>query len=256
MAFDEINVDEFEEPTLDEGVEEQEAAEPVEPEEQGEEAPEIAEPESEEPEGKTAADAAWANMRRRAEEAERKAAEAQAELESIRARQDAREAALANMDVDDIDAIAETTGMTRDEVMAAIEREEAAAEAEIRDKEKDLQIQELQSRIDEAEAEKAMAEDLAMLQKIDPKLKSLEELGDDFAAYISAGLTAEQAYYAIRGKELSTKAVPASPPGKITESAPPEKDYYTEDEVANMTSEEKSANWEKIMASLPKWKRG
>ena len=220
MAFEDINVEEFEEPTLDEGVEEQEAAEPVEPEEQGEEAPEIAEPESEEPEGKTAADAAWANMRRRAEEAERLAAEREAELESLRAKQDAREAALANMDVDDIDAIAEQTGMTRDEVLAAIEREEAAAEAEIRDREKDLQIQELQSRIDEAEAEKAMAEDLAMLQKIDPKLKSLEELGDDFAAYISAGLTAEQAYYAIRGKELSTKAVPANPPGKITESAP------------------------------------
>jgi hypothetical protein len=256
MAFEDINVEEFE-PALDEGAEEQEAAEPVEPEEQGAEDQEFAEPESEEPseDGKSAADAAWANMRRRAEEAERLAAEREAELESLRAKQDAREAALANMDVDDIDAIAEQTGMTRDEVLAAIEREEAAAEAEIRDREKDLQIQELQSRIDEAEAEKAMAEDLAKLQKIDPKLTSLEELGDDFAAYISAGLTAEQAFYAIRRKELSTKATPAKPPGRITESTPPEKDYYTEDEVANMTSEEKSANWEKIMASLPRWKK-
>lgn len=253
MAFEDISVEE----TLDTGEEGQELAEPEKPEETGAEEPEVTAPESEEPEetGKTAADTAFANMRRRAEEAERQAAEMQAEIESMRAKQEAREAALANMDIDDIDAIAESLGTTRDEVLERIERAEEEAEAEIREKEKDKTIKELTDKINEAEAEKAMAEDLAELQKLDPKLASLEDLGEDFAAYISAGLTAKQAYFAIKGEEISTKATPASPPGKITEAAPPEKDYYTEDEVANMTSEEKSANWEKIMASLPKWKK-
>ena len=253
MSFEELTPETFEPET---GAEDQELAEPeTETQETGAEAPEIAEPESEEPQGRTAADARFAEMRRQLEEAERARAEAQTELEGLKAQQAARQAALVNMDVDEIDAIADQLGITRDEVLETIEREEEAAEAEIEMREKDQRIADLEARLDEVRAERMMAEDLAELQKIDASIKSLEDLGDDFAAYISAGLTAEQAYYAIKGREIKTQAVPAKPPGKVTDVTPPEKDYFTEEEVASMTSKEKYDNAEKIMASLPRWRK-
>ena len=241
---------------VDASVDEQEVVAPAtDAKEQSEEAPEVAAPESEQPEqsGKSAADAAFAKMRRRAEEAERQAAEAAAELDAMKAKQAAREAALANMDIDEIDAIAEQLGISREDVLENIAREEAAAEAEIESKEKDQTIQALQRQIDEAKAETMMAEDLARLQKIDPELKSLDDLGDDFVAYIGAGLTAEQAYYAIKGRELSTKSTPAKLPGKITDSTPPENDYFTEEEVDNMTPAEQRKHHKKIIASMKHW---
>jgi len=238
--------------------EDQEVVEPdeTEPEDTGVEEPEVTDPESEEPEntGKSAQDAAFAKMRRRAEEAERKWAENEAELAELKAKQAARTAALANMDIDEIDAIAEHAGISRDEVLANLEREEMAAEAEIESKEKDQKIAALQAKIDEVEAEKMMAQDLAALQKIDPKIKSLDDLGDDFIAYIGAGLTAEQAYYAIRGRELSTKSTPAKAPGKVTEKTPPENKFYTEEEVDNMTPAEQRRLHKEIIASMKHWK--
>lgn len=202
-----------------------------------------------EPEGKTDADAAFAELRRRAEEAERAQAEAQAELERMQARADAREAAMENMDVDDIDAIAEQAGISREEVIAAIDREEAAAQAEIEARRKDERISELESQLDDVSAEKRMQEDLALLQKIDPNLKTLDDLGEDYAAYIGAGLSAEQAYYAIRGKELTTQATPAQAPGKIENSEPPQKTRFTESEIDAMSSEELKKNWEAVLNS-------
>ena len=252
MAFEDVTVEE----PVEIDVEDQEVVDP-EPEttEEGAEDQEVTAPESEEPEksGKTAADAAFANMRRRAEEAEQRQAEMEAELEDLKAKQAARQAALANMDIDEIDAIAEAAGISREDVLDTIEREEAAAEAEIESKEKDREIEVLRAKVNEVEAEKAMAEDLAMLQTIDPELKSLDDLGDDYAAYIGAGLTAEQAYYAIKGRELTTKATPAKAPGKITEAAPPEKGYFTEEEVDNMTPAEQRKHHNKIIASMKHW---
>jgi|GEM_PF-1686574 len=253
MSFEDLAPEVFEE---QEGAEDQEVAEPeAETQEAGVEEPEVAEPESEESEESedTATDAAWAKMRRRAEEAERKEAEALAELEKMKAKQDARIAALSNMGVDDIDAMAEATGMTRDEVLATIQREEEAAEAEIRDKEKDMRIKELEDQILEAQVEREMSKDLAELQKYDPSIKSLEDLGEDFVAYIAAGLNAKQAYAAVKSMK-STEPTPATPPGAISETPPPEKDYFTEDEVDNMTPSQVKANLSKIMASMSKWK--
>lgn len=252
MSFEDLAPEAFEE---QEGVEDQEPAEPdTETQETGAEEPEPAEPASEEgstePDNK-AADAAFAKMRRRAEEAERKEAEAQAELEKLKAKQEARVAALANMGVDDIDAMAEQTGMTREEVLETIQREEEAAEAEIREKEKDQKIQELEDEIMAARVEKEMAEDLAELQKIDPNLKSLDDLGEDFVAYIAAGLTALQAYKAIKSE--IAEPTPAQPPGKIADTQPPEKDFYTEAEWDSLTPAQQKANWKKGLASMKKW---
>lgn len=256
MAFEDIAPME----TVDEGVEDQDLAAPEteEAKDEGAEDQDFAAPDSEEPEesGKSAADARFAEMRRQLEESERAKEQALSELEDLRQKQAARQAALANMDVDEIDAIAEQLGITRDEVLEQIEREEAAAEAEIEMKEKDQLIADLQAQIEEMEIEKTVSDEIAELQRIDPKI-NLEELAqnEEFKGYIANGLTAVRAYFAVKGEEIVTKATPAKPPGRVADVAPPDKDYYTEEEVANMTSQERYDNAEKIMASIPKWKK-
>ncbi len=217
--------------------------------ETGVEEPEFAEPESEseEPTGKTEADAAFAEMRRRAEEAEREKAEAIAELERVNAMAEARAAAIESMDIDDIDALADQAGISREEVIAAIEQKQSAANAEIESRRKDLKISELEEKLNEVNAEKEMQNDLVLLQGIDPTIKSLDDLGKDYGEYIAAGLSAKQAYYAIKGEELTTKATPAVAPGKIENSEPPEREL-TEAEIDAMTPEEQRKNYKKIMA--------
>jgi hypothetical protein len=265
MSFDEITPEAFEPEAV--GAEEQEVAEPApETTDQGAEEQEVAEPASEEAEsedageaetesGKTEADARFAEMRRQLEESESARAEIENELASLKAKQEAREAAMENMDIDDIDAIAEQAGITREEVMEAIQREEEAAEAELESKQKDHQIAQLQEELEGIYIEREIERDLATLQKLDPSIKTVDDLDDKFLDYVGAGLSAEDAYYAVKGRELSTRSTPPAAPGRISDTAPPEKDYFTEDEVNAMTSEEKYQNAEKIMASLPKWKK-
>ena len=229
-------------------VETSEVAEPTE-EVTGEEVQEAAEPvseESEEPEetGKTEEDAAWARMRREAETARAEAEAAQRELAEIKAMQEAREEAesrLTGQRDARIKALAEATGMSEDEVLAEIEAAEESAK-------KDLRIEQLEQQIQDAEINRIMQADLVELQKIDPTLKSLEDLGDDYSSYISAGLDAEQAYWAIKAKENANKATPPKPVGEVKTSVP-EKDYYTDAEIDAMSSEELTKNWKKVMAS-------
>lgn len=256
MSFEDISPQDF----VEGGAEEPEIAEPAaETTETGAEEPglaeQVSEPEGEQPEGKTDADSRFAEMRRQLEAAEQEKAEVEAKLAEMEAKAEAREAAMEEMDVDEIDAIADQAGTTREEVIAAIEREEAAAAAAREAQEKDQRISDLEAELQEVYVAKAMEEDLTEIQKLDPTIKSLDDLGVDFADYIRAGLSAEQAYYAIKGREIATKPKPPTAPGKISDTAPPEKDYFTEEEVEAMTSEEKTANAEKIMASLPHWKK-
>ena len=257
MSFEDITPEVFEE----QGAEEPEVAEPApETNEQGAEDQVLADPESvpeesQEETGKTDADARFAEMRRQLEAEQKARAEVEAELAEMQTKAEAREAAMDELDIDDIDAIAEQAGTTREEVLEIIEREEQAAAAALEAKEKDLKIEALEEELQGVYAEKEMEKDLADLQKIDPSLKSLDDLGEDFVDYISAGLSAKQAYYAIKGREISTRSIPPTAPGKISDTSAPEKDYFTEDEVNAMTSAEKEANWEKIIESLPRWKK-
>lgn len=131
--------------------------------------------------------------------------------------------------------------MSEDEVLAELEAAEEAAK-------KDLRIAELEQQVQSVELDRIMQADLAELQKIDPSIKSLEDLGDDYSSYISAGLDAEQAYWAIKAKEEANRATPPKPAGAVKTSVP-EKDYYTESEIDAMSSEELTKNWKKVMAS-------
>ena len=233
-------------------VETSEVAEPTE-EVTGEEVQEAAEPVSEETveeePKKTEEDAAWARMRREAESARAEAEAAQKELAELKAMQEAREEAesrLTGQTDARIKALAEATGMSEDEVLAEIEAAEESAK-------KDLRIAELEAQVQEVEIDRIMQADLAEIQKIDPAIKSLDDLGDDYSGYIAAGLDAEQAYWAIKAKEAANKATPPKPAGEVKTSVP-EKDYYTDAEIDAMSSEELTKNWKKVLASWDRHK--
>ena len=246
MAFEEINAEAL-------GSEETpEVAEPAEDEatETGVEEQEAAEPDSEQADGKTSADAAFAEMRRAKEAAEKELADLKAEQERQAALKAAEDEAIAEMSgYDDVAyLIAEASGKSIEEVNAEIEAEKERAEL-AHDNET------LRQQLAEVQADKTIAEDIAVIQKFDPNIKTLADLPESFEAYrLDAGLTAQQAYFAAMAEKEATSIKPAKPIGQVNQ-APVEKDYYTEAEVNAMTSEEKSANWEKIMASLPKWKK-
>lgn len=245
MAFEEIDA------MASESEETPEVAEPAdETTESSEEIQETAEPDSEEADGRTEADAAFADMRRRMEAAERKLAEREAEDAKRAALQAAEDEAVAEMSgYDDIEyLIAESSGKSIEEVRA-----EVAFRKEYEELKYDNEV--LQKELSEVRADKTIAEDLAAIQKFDPSVKSLADLPESFEAYrLDAGLTAQQAYFAAKAEKEATEIKPAKPIGQVNQ-APVEKDYYTESEVNAMTSEEKEANWEKIMASLPRWKK-
>lgn len=211
------------------GVEEQETAEPVsetEPEETGKD------------------DAAWARMRRESEQARKDLEAAQRELAELKASAEARESTYSRLTGNDngnIAAIAEATGMSEDEVIAEIEAAEESAK-------KDLLIEQLQEQVTSIEAERLMQADLEEIRKIDPSLKSLEDLGQGYVDYVSAGLSPVRAYWAVKAEERANQATPPKEIGKV-ETGTVEKDYYTDAEIDAMSSEELTKNWKKVMAS-------
>lgn len=234
-------------------VETSEVAEPTE-EVTGEEVQEAAEPVSEEsPEPRrTEEDAAWARMRRESEQAKAEAEAARRELEELKAQNEARQetySRLIGSDNGEIAAIAEAAGMSEDEVIAQMEAAEEAAR-------KDLRIAELEEQVTNIEAERLMQADLETLRKIDPTLKDLSSLGDEYFRYMSATdpstgepiMTPEDAYWAIKAKESANTAKPPVEVGKVA-TGTSEKDYFTDAEIDAMSPEQLTKNWKKVMAS-------
>lgn len=243
-------------------VETTEVAEPS--EETGVEDQVVAEPESEEnnvePEettdGKTEKDAAWARMRREKEEAQSELEAARAELAEIKASNEARDAAFSRLTGKEQDgeivALAELTGLSEDEIRAEIDAANESAQ-------KDLRIEALENMVANIEADRLMQADLERLRKIDPSLKSIEDLGEEYGRYISAAdpvtgeplMTPEDAYWAIKAKEQATKATPPKEVGRVA-TGTAEKDYFTDAEIDAMTPEQLAKNHKKILAS---WER-
>lgn len=180
---------------------------------------------------------AFQEMRHRNEELER-------ELSELKASSRAREETLSRMGVDDYDEvslIAEATGLSEDEVRAEFERAE-------NDYRRDAEIEMLRNQIAESEAERIMASDLAEIRRIDPSITDLHQLGDEFVEYINAGVSAKQAYMAIKAEEILNKAEPPREIGRVNQQGT-EKDYYTDAEIERMSSAELSKNWKKVLAS-------
>lgn len=227
------------------GVEVQEVTDPV---DEGAEVQEVTDPAVEIEEGKkTPQDAAFAQLRRENEAAQREIAE----LKRAQAENEARKNAIQKItgrENAEISAIAEQMGLETDDFLATLSAEEASQQ-------KDIRIQMLESELQEVKADRQVQESINELQKIDPNIKSIDDLGDGadmFIDYISKGLSVESAYYATKAKEINTRVTPPPEIGKAN-MTPPEKSFFTEAEVDAMTPEEQKKHADKIIASMPRW---
>ncbi len=222
------------------GVEVQEPAEPV-VEEPGAEEQEPAEPATE---GKTEADSAFAELRRRAEEAERRNAEFETQNKQM------IEALGLYFDGDNatdlaIAARANAKQISPDEERARYEAEQA--QLTMSEENKRLQEENLALKV-----EQMMAKGLSEIQQIDPNVKSLEELGESFANYIRAGLSSVDAYYAVKAREAKEKITPPKNVGKVS-TTKGESSFFTREEVEAMSDEELDKNWDAIWESQKQW---
>ena len=211
------------------GAEAQEPAEPV--IEEGAEEPEVAEPVNK-------SDTAFAELRRRAEEAERRVNE----LEARNAEYD------------------ETLGLFFDGenkiAQARAYHDEVPVEQVVANMQAAREKQEMQSQNETLKAENDLLKynrqkdlDLAELKQHGVTgISDVEELGEAFFRYRANGLTASEAYDFIEMK----KPKPPKEMGDVKPS-PTEKEFFTRDEVMAMSSAERFKHIDKITASMKKW---
>lgn len=212
-------VQEVAEPADEEGVEEQEVAEPVET-------------------GKTESDAAFAQMRRELEAANRRIAEME-----------------------------QTAGEYEDALGLFFQGENKAAQARayhddiplekvIADMEAAREKKTLEERLHATEQERdslllanLKAQDLKALHDAGYKVESIDELGEDFFAYRGMGIDAVRAY---EGLQLKKGKAPKSM-GSV-KAATPTRDTFTREEVEAMSSSDRVKNYDKIRKSMASWK--
>lgn len=202
------------------GVEVQEVAEPAEEVVTGAEEQEVAEPADK-------SDAAFAEMRREIER-----------LQLENARKDKALGLYFDGENKEVKAIAHAMGQDPADVQKAFDA--------------DAKISQLEETLQSERAERAMEKDLAEIQKLDPNVKSLDDLGETYANYIRAGLSGVEAYAAIKAKENLNTETPPKTIGNLS-TAPVKKDYFTSEEVDRMSPSEQLANHEAIMNSMAKW---
>jgi len=156
-------------------------------------------------------------------------------------------------------------GNTPDEIADAIEAHtsgksveeiRSAREAKARE---DADIQKLRNEnaaFRQREAKRVFDEDLKTVQKLDPNVKNLNELGRDFFALRAQGVSTEVAYNAIKGVRDAQKVAPPPAIGKVNTKTKVERDFYTSDEVDKLTAEELDDPkvMAKVMKSMTKWK--
>lgn len=202
------------------GVEVQEVAEPAEEVVTGAEVQEVAEPVDK-------SDAAFAEMRREIER-----------LQLENARKDKALGLYFDGENKEVKAIAHAMGQDPADVQKAFDA--------------DAKISQLEETLQSERAERAMEKDLAEIQKLDPNVKSLDDLGETYANYIRAGLSGVEAYAAIKAKENLNTETPPKTIGNLS-TAQVKKDYFTSEEVDRMSPSEQLANHEAIMNSMAKW---
>lgn len=212
-------VQEIAEPAVEEGVEEQEVAEPVET-------------------GRTESDAAFAQMRRELEAANRRIAEME-----------------------------QTAGEYEDALGLFFKGENKAAQARayhddvpvervIADMEAAREKKTLEERLQAVEQERnnlllanLKAQDLKALHDAGYKVENLDDLGEDFFAYRGMGIDPVRAY---EGLQLKKGKAPKSM-GAV-KTATPTQDTFTREEVEAMSSADRVKNYDKIRKSMTKWK--
>ena len=254
-------------------VETQEVAEPVEDVvETSEQNQEVAEPEPqqetvEQPkveERDYERDAAFANMRRSMEQAQKEKEETQKLLETMKADKERLAKAFGmygfNGNVDEIEdqAKANYYGKTVEEVRnERLQAQKVIEEQQRREQEtlaKDNQIKDLQRQL----YARILDDDLKAIQAKDPSIKSLDDLGKDFALMRSTGVSVDVAYNAVKSTLEANKKTPPPEMGKVNATQKADKTYYTQDEVdAMIAANDKALDNpivnEKIRKSMTKW---
>ena len=225
---------------INESAEIQEVAEPEEALESAE-TQEVAEPDTEssstEQSGKTDADARFAEMRRTNEALERANRQMREALSKYFEGETDEELS--------INALAYAEQRDPDEYREEYERLEEYERMQAENE--DLKEQLLSAQVD-----KMMREDLAIVREIDPDVKSLDELGESFIKMrLNGGLSVKEAYYAAKAMELKEKVLAPDAIGKVSDTKA-ERDYYTSEEIDNLTDEELDdpTIWAKVMRSM------
>lgn len=242
------DMSEFTDPTEDAetGAEVEETSETQETAEPAELADEQAEPAEEQeeygediPQGKRSRDSAFAEMRRAREEAERQNEELNARLAELERAQ--REAELRQY--------GESIGLTEEEIRDVIEDARAEEEKEFARRSLEEENERLNQELLDIQIDRQMAKDLADIQAIDPSVKSLEELGEDFFEFIGGGMDGVHAYYAMKAMKEANSIKPAPKIGRANQASVP-RDYYTSEELDALSQEEILANWDKVQRSM------
>jgi len=221
-------IQEVAEPEMDEALESAETQEVAEPDTADSSIEETRQSE------RTEADARFAEMRRQNQQLEREANMMREALARYFEGETAEELS--------INANAYAEERDPDEYRQEWERNQEFEELQARNRE-------LEDRLLNAEVDRLMREGLREVQEVDPSIKSLDELGEPFAHMISAGLTTKEAYYATLAMKSKEKVFAPDPIGRVSDNRV-ERDYYTSEELDNLTDEEMDANWDKVMRSM------
>ena len=225
---------------INESVEIQEVAEPEEEALESAETQEVAEPDTESstPErGRTDADARFAEMRRNNEALERANRQMREALSRYFEGETDEELS--------INALAYAEQRDPDDYREEYERIEAFERMQ-------AENEDLKNQLLSAQVDKMMREDLATVQEIAPDVKSLDELGESFIRMrLDGGLSVKEAYYACKAMELKEKVLAPDAIGKVSDTKA-ERDYYTSEEIDNLTDEELDdpTIWAKVMKSM------
>jgi hypothetical protein len=227
-----VEMTEVAEPSAEDvSVETQEVAEPVSEQE------EVITNEETEKSGKTDTDSAFAEMRRKLEQAER---ENQQMIEALSLYFDGENG-------NDLSVQAMAHAQQRDpaDIQAELDRQREYETLKAENETLKQQAQDL-------EVQRAINESLKILNNLDPEIKTVDDidkLGDSFLDLIGAGVDTETAFYAVQAKNYKNKVNAPTPAGKIN-SVTAERDYYTSDELDNLSKAEIRANWEKVQRSM------
>jgi len=209
-------------------------------------APEVAEPA---PKQSPTDNAAFARMRRESEQAKQELEQAKAEaarLSQAVAKQYGYQGSPQDV-ADQLEATA--SGRPVEEIRAT--REALAA--------RDTELARLRAENEQYKplaVEKFKADLLSEVKTVYPDLKasSVDELGEDFAQLLVAGVNPATAYAAIKAKEQATTKPTPPQIGAVNAKPTGEAEFYTKAEVDRMSQAEISKNYEKIRKSMEKWK--
>lgn len=187
-------------------------------------------------------DAVLEELQKAKQEAEEKAAE----LEEQMKRQNALLGRVSDASDPTLEVVAQALGVDPEEL-------EAAVNEELENDRLEAERKTLKEEVEQLKLEKVLEADLVEIQKIDPNVKNLVDLGDPYFKCVAAGMSAAEAYHA--SKYIAKQTTPTAPAeiGKVNQSSV-QKDFYTKEEVEAMTAEEVEQNLPKIELSMKKWK--